>query len=293
MTDRLVLLGTLLFSTIVGCSAPAPTPMPMTPEIIQVVATPSATPTFVPPTITPTRTLTPTPFVTPPALGEAAIVPILMYHHLADLPGNATELERTWTVAPKDFDAQMNLIAQRSFRAITMAQLVAHLRDRQSLPAQPIIISFDDGWAEQYEHAFPILKKHGLIGTFFVYTNPIDRKQFMTWTQLQEMASAGMDIQAHTLTHPHLRTLAPDAAYKEIAESKSILEKRLGKPIVAFSYPFGEYNAGIIDMVKRAGFASAVTLASGYKQRADELFTLHRIRVSYPDSLDDFAKRLP
>ena len=90
-----------------------------------------------------------------------------------------------------------------------------------------------------------------------------------------------MDIEAHTLTHPHLRELAPDEAMREISESKKVLEARLGKPVVAFAYPFGEYNASIVDMLKRAGFASAVTLAAGFNQRADELFTLHRIRVSY------------
>jgi peptidoglycan/xylan/chitin deacetylase (PgdA/CDA1 family) len=107
------------------------------------------------------------------------------------------------------------------------------------------------------------------------------------------LAAGGMDIQSHSITHPHLRTMAPDAMFKEIADSKATLEKRLGKPVVAFCYPFGEYNNAIVEMVRRAGYESAVTLASGYRQRADELYTLHRIRVSYHDTLDDFVKRLP
>jgi peptidoglycan/xylan/chitin deacetylase (PgdA/CDA1 family) len=216
-----------------------------------------------------------------------------MYHHLQDLDSGATELLQTWAVAPSNFDAQMNLVEQHGFHAITMAQLVGHLRDGKPLPSRPIVISFDDGWAEQYTVAFQILKKHHLIGSFFVYTRPLDHAQYMSWTQLQEMSVAGMDIEAHTLTHPHLRELAPDEAMREISESKKALEARLGKPVVAFSYPFGEYNASIVDMLKRAGFASAVTLAAGFNQRADELFTLHRIRVSYRDTLDEFAKRLP
>ncbi len=247
------------------------------------------------PTATTTRipTATPTAFVTAPAPDQAAIVPILMYHNLRDLPNDASELQRTWTVAPKHFEAQMNYLAQRGFRTITMAQLIAHLRERQPLPVKPIVISFDDGWREQYTVAFPILKKYGLIGTFFVYTNPLGYGQFLTWTQLQEMAAAGMDIQSHTLSHPHLRTLAPDAAMKEIAESKALLERRLGKPVIAFSYPYGEYDPAVIEMLKRAGYASAVTLATGYRQRADELFALRRIRVSYADTLEEFAGRLP
>jgi peptidoglycan/xylan/chitin deacetylase (PgdA/CDA1 family) len=202
-------------------------------------------------------------------------------------------LTLTWTVAPKSFDAQLNWLAQHGFHTISMAQLTAHLKQRQLLPAKPIVISFDDGWEEQYVSAFPILRKYNFIGTFYVYTTPIDHSQFLTWAQLQEMSAAGMDIQAHTQTHPHLRTLSPDAAYKEIVDSKAIIEKHLGKPVTSFDYPYGEYNAAVIDMVKRASFDSAVSLAAGYKQRADELYTLHRIRVSYNDTLDDFAKRLP
>jgi peptidoglycan/xylan/chitin deacetylase (PgdA/CDA1 family) len=231
--------------------------------------------------------------VTAPATGQAANIPILMYHHLADLPANASELQQTWTVAPKNFEAQMNWLSQRGYHTITMAQLVAHLKRQHPLPVNPIVITFDDGWAEQYTIAFPILQRLGLIGTFFVYTTPIDRNSYLSWTQLSEMSNAAMDIQAHSLTHPHLRTLAPEEAFKEIAESKRILEKRLGKPVVAFNYPFGEYDNAVIDLVKRAGFESAVSLAAGYKQRQNELFVLHRIRVSYLDTLEDFAKRLP
>ena len=283
-------LGSILL--LAACGAPAqPIAVPTSdPIIVTVVATPG-------PTQTPAPTVpaapTPTAFVTGPAPGKAAIIPILMYHHLQKLPNDATELRLTWTVAPENFDAQMALVAQRGFHAITMAQLVGQLKDGKPLPAKPIVISFDDGWEEQYAVAFPILKKYHLIGTFFIYTRPIGHALYMTWAQLQEMSAAGMDIQAHTLTHPHLRALPPDEAMKEISDSKSILETRLGKPIVAFAYPFGEYDAAVIDMLKRAGYQSAVTLAAGYNQRADELFTLHRIRVSYQDTLEDFAKRLP
>ncbi len=278
-----------------ACGTPAPTAPPLaatpTAQIVVVVATPPATATATawPPTLAPT----PTAFVTAPAPGTAAIVPILMYHHLADLPANASELQQTWTVAPQNFDAQMNWLAQHGYHTITMAQLVAHLKQRAPLPSKPIIISFDDGWEEQYVAAFPVLKKYGMIGTLFVYTNAIDHKSFLSWAQLQEMSAAGMDIQSHSLSHPHLRQLAPDAAQKEISDSKAVIEKKLGKPVVAFNYPDGEYNAAVIEMVQRAGYTSAVSIAAGYQQRADELFTLHRTRVSYTDTLEIVIKRLP
>jgi len=216
-----------------------------------------------------------------------------MYHNLRDLPSNASELDRTWTVAPKQFEAQVALLVARGFQTITMGQLVAHLKRGAPLPNKPIVVSFDDGWVEQYTVAFQILKKYNRIGTFFIYTNPIDRNRYLSWAQLQEMTAAGMDIQAHTLSHPHLTSISSNEAFREISESKKIIEAKLGRPVVSLAYPFGEYNAATIELLKRAGIESAVTLAAGYRQRADELHTLHRIRVSYDDTLDEFAKRLP
>jgi peptidoglycan/xylan/chitin deacetylase (PgdA/CDA1 family) len=236
----------------------------------------------------------PTPFITAPAPNEAAIVPILMYHHLKDLPSGAGELDLTWTVAPKNFQAQMDWLAQRSYQTITMAQLNAHLKSRQPLPVKPMVISFDDAWEDDYSVAFPTLKRYNFIGTFYVDIQPLDRSPlYLSWNQIAEMSAAGMDFQAHTLTHPHLRSLSYDSATREIAESKKILEMRLNKPVVSFAYPFGEYNNTVTDMVKRAGFEDAVTIDSGYRQRADQIYLLHRMRVSYNDALQDFASRLP
>jgi peptidoglycan/xylan/chitin deacetylase (PgdA/CDA1 family) len=187
----------------------------------------------------------------------------------------------------------MDWLAEHDYHTVSMAQVAGHLKRGQPLPARPVVISFDDGWSDGYTVAFPILKARHFSGTFFVYTNALDHKQFLTWAQVEEMAIAGMDIESHTLSHPHLRQLTPEDATNEIAGSKAVLEKRLGKPVTSFDYPFGEYNAAVIELVKRAGYETAVTIAAGYKQRADELFTLHRIRVSYNDTLQDLAARLP
>jgi peptidoglycan/xylan/chitin deacetylase (PgdA/CDA1 family) len=293
MTQRILLMLALAM-ILAACSSPAMPTIAPSPTSVLATATLTPVPTSTATsTLMPTITPTPTPFVTPPASGESAIVPILMYHNLRDLPAGASELDRTWTVAPKNFEAQVEWLSAHGFHTISMGQLVAHLNRKSPLPTKPIVISFDDGWVEQYTVAFPILRKRNFIGTFFVYTNPVGRNHYLSWEQLKEMTLTGMDIQAHTITHPHLRTIAASEAQREISESKKTLESKLGKPVVALSYPFGEYNAAIIEMTKRAGLESAVTLATGYRQRADELFTLHRIRVSYDDTLDEFAKRLP
>ncbi len=217
-----------------------------------------------------------------------------MYHHIKDLPAGASELDQTWTVTPKNFLAQMEWLAQHGYRTITIAQLIAHLKERAPLPAKPMVITFDDGWIEGYTIAFPSLKKHNFIGTYFAYTQPLDRSPlYLSWKQIEEMSAAGMDFQGHTLTHPHLTTLSPENATHEIVESKKMFEARLKKPVVAFAYPFGQFNSAIIDMLKRAGYESALTIDPGYRQRADRLYTLQRIRISYNETLNDLAAKLP
>lgn len=284
-----VLCGLILAS----CAPASPDSEPALPPDVVV----AAQPTNVPPPPVPAATVTklsPTPFVTAPALNDAAFVPILMYHHLKDLPANATELDLTWTVAPKNFQAQMEWLAQRNYHSITMSALIGHLKQGTLLPAKPIVISFDDGWVDDYAVAFPLLKKDNFIGTFFVYTQPIGHSQLtLSWDQIKEMSAAGMDFQGHTLTHPHLTQLSPDSAAREIGDAKKTLEAHLGKSIVTFAYPFGEYNSVVLELVKRAGFESAVTIDPGYRQHVDKIFQLQRIRISYKETLDDLQKKLP
>ncbi len=294
--SRAVLVLLLLTGLIVACdslaghSTPTESPTPSPTWTAAVSPSPVASPTVI---RTPTRPPSPTAFITPPAPGQSALVPILMYHHLGDLGANASESDRTWTVAPRNFEAQMAWLAAQGFHTITFPQLVAFFKRGQALPARPVIITFDDGWREGYAIAFPILLKYRLAATFFVYTSAIGHSQSLTWEQISEMSAAGMEIESHTLTHPHLRTMPAEEAYKEIADSRAVLEKRLGKKVTTFNYPFGEYDAAVADLVKRAGFESAVTINPGFKQRAEDIFSLRRNRVTYRTTLEDLSKLVP
>ncbi len=288
------IISFLLTAGIVACTAasapvlsPTETPSPTLLPPSQ-VPSPSASATSIP-----SPTARPTLFITPPAAGQPAAIPVLMYHHLAQLPQNPTPLETDWTVAPNAFESQMKGLIARGFHSITISQLAAFLTGSQPLPTKPIAITFDDGWVDDYSVAFSILKTNHLVGTFFVYTNVLGHPKYLSWAQLKEMSDAGMEIGSHTLSHAHLKALAHNEAVKEVADSKKLLEQRLGKSVFAFAYPFGEYNSDVTDMVKKAGYKTAVTIAAGYNQRADALYQLHRIRVSYGDTLEDLFARLP
>ncbi|MFA5363446.1 MAG: family 10 glycosylhydrolase [Candidatus Omnitrophota bacterium] len=223
---------------------------------------------------------------------KRADVPILLYHHIADLPAGAGRAQRRWTISPEKFDAQMGWVAQHGFHPVTMAQLNAYLKHGLPLPYKPIVISFDDGWKDQYRNAVPILKKYNFSATFFIITDSVGHSDYMNWEQVREMSDSGMDIEPHSHTHSRLSVLPPEQAWREISGSKRLLEDNLHKPVSVFAYPYGSYGEDVISMVKDAGFDSAVTvngLNGGYLFRADRSYVLSRYAVEGEDNLDDAA----
>ena len=227
------------------------------------------------------------------AVNEKVRVPTLLYHHLRDLTGHVSSAQRRWTLSPKKFEAQLEWIAKQGYQPITMAQLVAHLRHGNPLPGRPIIITFDDGWKDHYEVAFPLLQKYNFVATFFVTTDSVGHAAFVSWEQLAEMSAAGMDIQPHSLTHPYLSKISAEKAFREIAESKQAIEQHLNIPAIVFAYPYGVYTEKIIEMVKAAGYEGATTLSgynSGYIFRKDEMYTLIRFAIASNDNLARLAQ---
>lgn len=224
---------------------------------------------------------------------ETVFVPILMYHHIQDL-SKVSRAKQRWTISPEKFQAQLEWIAREGFHPLTMAQLNAHLRHGQPLPVRPIVLSFDDGWKEHYQTVFPILRKYNLTGTFFIITDSVGHTDFVSWPQLKEMSAAGMDIQAHTVTHPRLEKLPSPKAFQEISKSRQLIESHLNKPVAVFAYPYGSYDDDVIEEVKRAGFESAVSVSginNGYLTRADQTYTLVRFEVNNTETLQHLAWR--
>lgn len=294
----------LASASLLGCagaeSVVVTTPLPpVSPRVIVITATPSHT--LPPPTATPTRVATQTPaptptaFITPPAAGETVVIPILMYHHFNPLPAGASELLRTWTVAPEQFAAQLDYLQTRGFHTITFKQLVDFFERGAPLPTQPIILTIDDGWIDAYTVAFPELQKRNMVGVFFVPTNyaTAGGELLLNWEQAREMSRAGMEFGGHTISHEDLTKISLPEARQQLRASKALMEEKLGQPVLALSYPYGAFDARIVAETQAAGYQAAVILCCGYEQQSDLLLTLPRIRVSYDDTLDDFAKRLP
>jgi len=229
--------------------------------------------------------------------GETALVrqqniPILLYHHVNVFSPNESRALRRWSLSSEKLEAQMDWVEAHRFSPITMQELIGHLKHGLALPSKPIVISFDDGLEEHYSVVFPILKKHKFVATFFIITGSVGHLGFMNWGQILQMSAAGMDIQAHTMTHPDLSVLSHEEAYDEIVGSKRILEKKLNKQVAILAYPFGCYNEDVIAIARAAGFEGAATVRGvndGYIFRRDRSYTLERYAIERGETLDYLA----
>ncbi|MDO8551823.1 MAG: polysaccharide deacetylase family protein [bacterium] len=192
--------------------------------------------------------------------GPCRYLPVLTYHHIGD--GTDSLFVKTDT-----FASQMEYLARKGYTTITLVDLVNNLQNGTPLPAKPIILTFDDGYRDFYENAYPILKAHNFKATLFVITQFVGGSaylQYVTWDQLAQMSSSGLvTIGDHTLSHLPLPSLLPDRVKDEIISAKNILESRLGKHVDVFAYPYGSDSDESEKVLREGGFAVAVTTKRG------------------------------
>jgi peptidoglycan/xylan/chitin deacetylase (PgdA/CDA1 family) len=273
-----------------------PTATPTSTHTATPTPTPTATHTPTPtPTPTPTHTPTPTPLLpTPDGVHRQTRVPILMYHHIEDQPPGVDAIRRDLSVSPERFEAQLHYLKQAGYESITLNDLALHLTVGKPLPPKPIIFTFDDGYADAYTNAFPLLQRFGFGGTFFVISEPVDARDpdFVSWAEVEEMHAAGMSFEPHSYNHPDLRNRGFDFVVFQILAPKEAIEARTGEPCRFFAYPAGRYDQFVIDVLRSADFWGAVLTEQGAIHGPDDLFTLRRIRVHGGDDLDTFIYSL-
>jgi peptidoglycan/xylan/chitin deacetylase (PgdA/CDA1 family) len=219
-------------------------------------------------------------------------VPILVYHIVRPSYPTDSEAVRRLAQTPEVFDAEMQYLHDAGYHVISFAALEDYLNKGTPLLVKPIIISFDDGWGDQFKYAFPILQKYGYTATFFVFTNPISTRGFMTWDDLATLRDAGMTIASHTKSHPFLTKItSPDVLWNEINGSKEVLEKKLGIQVHEFAYPFGKYNASTTADVVRAGYASARGdyVRKGTTQPLSQIYELSALNA--PTTIEEFKRK--
>jgi len=225
----------------------------------------------------------------------AARVPILMYHYISDPPPGSDRLRYSLSVTPSNFHAQMTFLQQAGYHAVTLDDLYNHLTQGTPLPDKPIILTFDDGYADAFTSALPILQKHGFVGTFFILTGPADRNgevAYLNWAQITAMSQAGMDMELHSREHVDLRNRPNDFLVHQIAGGRDSLTARTGRSVRWFAYPSGRYDDAAVRVLQSAGFVGAVTTIDGRTHTVSGLFDLQRVRINGPGTLEIFIKAL-
>ncbi|MGB8648669.1 MAG: polysaccharide deacetylase family protein [Anaerolineae bacterium] len=235
--------------------------------------------------VEPTRTVTAT---------VRVHLPILVYHHIQVLAANAPPIWRGLSVSPDEFEKQMAYLQSHNYHTIYFSDLVAHFREGRPLPENPIILTFDDGWVAQYTVAYPILRKHCLVGVFFPPTNWVDRTtgSVMNWAQVAEMSAGEMEFGSHTVTHSLMAQRTDAQNRYEMLASKQLVEQHTGRPVVALAYPGGSFNANVVRLLSETGYGAGVSMLGGVFQSADEIYTLRRTSIRYWDTVEMFAAKL-
>ena len=218
---------------------------------------------------------------------DATAVPILMYHVIARRPAGAPFPELY--VPRAVFAAQMRTLATNGYHVVTLQEVYDHWHGAP-LPRRPVVVSFDDGFRNQYTHALPILSAYGWAGTLNLAVTHLHEGSYgLGPRQVAAMINAGWEIDSHTMTHAHLPSLGAATLWREVAGSRSYLHATFHVPIHSFCYPYGAYSTSVVAAVRRAGYLLATTTEPGLATPA-AAFTLPRVRVTAQTSLTNVAK---
>lgn len=209
-------------------------------------------------------------------------IPVLYYHSVN--PNSTNEV----IITPSLLKEHLSYLKSEGYISLTISEVQNYLINNEAIPEKSILITFDDGYMDNYEYAFPILKELNLKATIFCITNALDGSYYLSKDAIKEMSDYGIDIQSHTVNHPNLDKLSYDDQLKEMIDSKNTLEELTGKEIYSIAYPFGDFNSDTIKAAKEAGYILGFTTNRGLSDRDDNALKLDRIYVSSNYDINTF-----
>jgi len=227
-------------------------------------------------------------------------VPILMYHSIAD--HGPAELA-PYRLTPAAFTAQMNYLADHGYYSISLQDWADAMAQRRWLPGRPVAITFDDGYVNFLEHAWPALESAGLTATMFVVTDKVgqtadwdvvtgDKLPLMSWPELRALVKRGLVVGSHTAKHPSLLKLSTEQIIEEGMRSRRTLNDELGADVRCFAYPYGHLDERVRRAISQAGYDVAVQTLGGISTVLHDPLRMPRIEIFPSDDLDQFAAKI-
>ena len=214
---------------------------------------------------------------------EEVRIPILMYHSISDTDPNNSLL-----VPPALFEEHIKWLSDNGFTAMSLDE-VKTAKDTGKVPEKPVVITFDDGYVDNYTAAFPILQKYNMKATFFIITNNTDKDgYYMSSNMLKEMNEKGMEIENHTAYHLELNTLSREEQVASIKDGQAFLKDVIGVESNDLCYPVGRYNDITLQVAKELNINLAVTTEGGISDFEDGPYDLKRVRIS-PMNIESFS----
>ena len=223
---------------------------------------------------------------------------ILMYHKI-DTHTNDRKRNK-WRVIVNDFEAQMAWFHKNNWHSFTMSELIAA---QNVLPKKSFVVTFDDGYEDNYTNALPILKKYNIKATIYLVPEQIhnhwenfkykDFDKLLSQKHIHTMLKSGLiEFGSHTTDHYNLTRIDNDKAQYQIQKSKEMVENITHQPCNAFAYPYGKYNDGLLTYVQQAAYTNAVTVQRGVFKPNDDPFAIKRIGILGTESFFDFYLKI-
>ena len=235
---------------------------------------------------------------------ESSRVPILMYHSISDNLFGMSHPYFHINTLPEVFSAQMRWLRNSGFRTIGLPEVLTGLQTGEDF-SKTVAITFDDGYRDFYTDALPVLKQCGFTATLFLATDRIrntpariEGADYLTWSDVRELHAEGIYFGSHTVTHPDMRSLAPEQLEYELGRSKEVLEEHLGVPVESFSHPHGfpeedrDYARYLADILCNLGYDHGVSTILGRASRKSNRFFLPRLPVNSFDDHSLFRAKL-
>ena len=235
-----------------------------------------------------------------------ARLPILMYHGIAETVDRHTLAYHATATSPRRFAEQMQWLTDAGWRGLSVTEaLAAAAETAGNRTPRPVALTFDDGQAEFLTHALPVLQRHRFSATVYLPTAFIGetRRRFqgaecVTWEEVRTLQVAGIELGAHTVTHPRLVDLSEEAIWYELVEARREIEGHTGRPVREFSYPYAfpsgrpDFVRRLCEMVPAAGYAHCATTTIGRAEAGANALLLPRLPVNGADDQALFHAKL-